>query len=142
MAAPSSNSSPAEPSSPAFILDSLETLRREYPYVYDRMCAALAPRSLRLTIDGQSLPLRFEPGRHLSPDQLPEPDVRLATSRQTILEVIDARYSLEQAVDLGLIDLAGTTTDLSAFHDALLMYVRGAVRCPSFPALLERYRRS
>ena len=89
MAAPSSNSSPAEPSSPAFILDSLETLRREYPYVYDRMCAALAPRSLRLTIDGQSLPLRFEPGRHLSPDQLPEPDVRLATSRQTILEVID-----------------------------------------------------
>ncbi|MGD8854558.1 MAG: hypothetical protein PVI28_19500 [Gammaproteobacteria bacterium] len=141
MGTPSSSSSPAEWGAKQFILASLEKLRDEHPQVYERLCASLAPRTLLLTIDGEPVRLRFEAQRHINPDRLPEASVHLETTRETILAVIDAHYSLEGAVEAGLIELTGATEDLSAFHDGLLLYVRGAVRCPSFPSLLERYRR-
>ena len=36
--------------------------------------------------------------------------------------------------------LRGTTEDLAAFHDGLVTYVSGAVRCLSFPLVLDRFR--
>jgi hypothetical protein len=40
---------------------------------------------------------------------------------------------------LRFLHVTGSSDDLAAFHEGFLLYLRGAVRCPSFPPLLERF---
>jgi hypothetical protein len=123
-----------------FIGTSLETLRYEFPTAYLLLGTQLASCSLLLVIDGEPVALTFDPGgAHLRP-QLYNPTIQLHTSRQTILDVIDANLTLHEAVLADAILLQGDIADLAAFHEGLLTYVRGVVRCPSFPALLDRFR--
>ena len=132
---------PAEASVAAFIETSLEALQREFPSAYYRMCACITGRSVSLTIDQEPVTIVFEGGAVRLVAPLKEVNVSLSTSRQTILDVIDAKLTLQEAVDREAILLQGTVEDLAAFDDGLQMYVRGAVRCPSFPGLLDRFRR-
>lgn len=105
------------------------------------MCLRLSPRKILLQIDGEPIYLVFSPGGvKLNRKEMSTTNARLITSRGTILDVLDARLTLEEAVQTNAIQLQGHVDDLTAFHDGLLMYVRGAVRCPSFPPLLERFR--
>ena len=123
-----------------FIGISLETLLNEFPTAYLLLCTQLASCSVLLVIDGEAVALAFDPsGAHVMP-QLRNPTIQLHTNRQTILDVIDAHLTLYEAVLVDAILLQGDTEDLAAFHEGLLTYVRGAVRCPSFPALLDRFR--
>ena len=104
------------------------------------MCGQLAPRQVRLVIGGESVTISFDPsGAHVLPEAK-EPTTELATSRQTILDVLDARLTLADAVLSDAIMLRGHVDDLTVFHDGLMTYVRGAVRCPSFPQLLDCFR--
>ncbi len=106
------------------------------------MCRLLAPREVLLVIDGEAVVLAFDPASaHLLPGQR-QPAVQLYTSRQTMLDVIDARLTLAEAVLADAIRLQGNVDDLAVFHEGLLTYVRGAVRCPSFPRLLDRFRQA
>jgi hypothetical protein len=75
-------------------------------------------------------------------DEPENPTVRVAGGKPAILDIVDARVSLSEAVDSGVIDLAGPVDDLALFFEALRIYVHGAVRSPSFPPLLERFRDS
>jgi hypothetical protein len=54
--------------------------------------------------------------------------------------LIDARLTLLDAVLSDALAMTGAPDDLLAFHDGLIAYVHGAVRAPSFPALLSAYR--
>ena len=136
------SSLPERPGIAAFIETSLRTLRTESPRAYFLMCGMLAPREVELRIDGESVSLAFAPDAARRLSRARAPTVRLVTSRQTILHVLDAHLTLQEAVERDAIMLQGRTEDLSRFHDALLTYVRGAVRAPSFPALLDRFRRA
>lgn len=123
-----------------FIAKSLSVLRDECPEAYFLMCALLAPCEVLLRIDGEPVSLAFDAaGVHLLPAP-GRPRVELATTRATILDVLDARQTLHEAVVADAILLKGAPSDLAACHDALLTYVRGAVRCPSFPVLLDEFR--
>jgi hypothetical protein len=123
-----------------YIDQSLAILRRECPLAYLELCGRLASATIELRIDGDPVRLAFRPGSVERRTELPDPDVRLRTTRRTILAVLDARLTLEEAVRGGAVLLRGSSQDLTRFNDALLDYVRGAVRCPSFPALLDRFR--
>lgn len=134
------SSSGAEAPIRAFVEASLASLRGEFPQAYFLMCRALAGRTVLLSIDGEEIPLAFEPRTARVAPKLPQADVRVRTTREAILDVLDDRLSLEGAVESGRLELWGAIEDLERFHDALLVYVGGAVRCPSFPALLDRFR--
>ena len=134
------SSSPDESSILRFIELSLETLRGEFPAAYLLLCSQLAPRTVRMMIDGEEISLAFDPrGAHLRRDA-PHPTIELQTARQTILSVLDAHLTLHEAILADAILLRGDLEDLAALHEGLLTYVRGAVRCPSFPPLLDRFR--
>jgi hypothetical protein len=135
------SSSETEPTTRAFVQTSLATLREEFPEAYYLMCRKLAGLAVALFIDGEEIPIVFEPrSARVVHDPPSPPDVRARTTRRTILDVLDARLSLQGAVDSGALELWGPIEDLEAFHAALLLYVQGAVRSPSFPGLLDRFR--
>ena len=134
------NSSRPESSFKWFIAASLQALRAECPGAFGLLCVQLAPRRVRLTIEGEKVTLAFDSSQVRVLARARNATVQLETTRQTILDVIDARLTLEEAVLADLILLKGRTEDLSAFHAGLVTYVRGGVRCPSFPRLLDRFR--
>jgi hypothetical protein len=134
------NFSPADTS--AFIETSLITLRREYPAAYFLLCRQLVSLEVHLLIEDESIPLRFAPDQAILLPAPEQPDAELRTTRQTILDVIDARLTLDEAIMSDAIHLQGEVEVLRRFHDALITYVSGAVRCPSFPELLTRFRQA
>jgi hypothetical protein len=125
-----------------FLLDSFAVLGREVPWAHAGLRAALAPREILLRVDDEPVPLRFTRAA-IEPLFAPAaPAIVCATDRRTILRVIDAEASLLSAVMDESLALRGSPDDLLAFHDALVLYLHGAVRAPSFPALLRRFRAS
>lgn len=68
--------------------------------------------------------------------------VTVETSRRAILDLVDDRLTVAQAVDAGAVAVSGTLADLAVLHEGLRVYVQGAVRSPSLPGILERFRRS
>ena len=123
-----------------YIATSLIALRQECPTAYFLMCGQLAPRRVRLAIEGESVTVAFEPSAVHVLSETKESTAEVVTSRQTILDVLDARLTLAEAVLSDAIVLKGHISDLTAFHDGLMTYVRGAVRSPSFARLLDRFR--
>lgn len=119
--------------------ESLDRLRQEVPVAYLTLCSRLAPLEVRLRVDGDDVGLRFrEDGVILDTPQ--RPAVEVTTSRESILALADGRHTLLSAVLADHLFLVGRLDDLLAVHDGLQAYLHGAVRAPSFPALLGRYR--
>jgi len=131
---------------------SLDTLRLECPQAYQRICDCLAPLTVALSLDGDPASLAFCPGLiRIVPVEGPapgphggqvgiQPDVHASASRSTIIDLLEGRSTIEDAILSDAILLRGRIDDIARFHDALLYYVCGAVRCPSFPAILAGYR--
>lgn len=123
-----------------FIGASLATLREECPIAYGQLCALLAPREVLLLFEGEAVALAFAADAAELLPQPRNPAVQLRSTRQAILDVIDARLTLGEAVLEDAILLQGAVEDLALFYEGMLTYVRGAVRSPSFPALLAHFR--
>jgi hypothetical protein len=123
-----------------FLAESFDTLRTERPDAYAALCGCLAPHTVRLEIDGESVTLRFLPRRIEFMQELRAVDIDVCTTARAILAVINAELTLTEAVLADALQLRGTPDDLLVFHDGLAVYVHGAVRTPSFPALLRRFR--
>lgn len=158
-AAPSSSSSvselvftaPARAGGPAgFIQRSLDILREEQPDAFGRLCGCLEGRVVRLAVDEELMRMefgqgdvRFIPMRSVpsSPDAA-RPCVDVATGRRAILDLVDGKLTLMSAVLGDELVLRGSTDNLLAFHDGLFFYLHGAVRAPTFPDLLDAFRRA
>jgi hypothetical protein len=136
------NSWPESASAADFIWTSLGALRRECPPAYRLMCEQMAGRDLLVEIDGGAVGLRFHTGQvePLAWDEQKPPALRLRTSWRTILDLADARQTLVEAAMQGSLDLRGPPAELAVLYEGMLTYLRGAVRCPSFPGLLEAAR--
>jgi hypothetical protein len=109
------------------------------PEAYAAMCGYLRGKELELQVGGEVVALGFDAEASLL-ERSERPAVRLVTTRAGILDVIDARRSLATAVLADELHLRGRPADILAFHDALLAYVHGGVRAPSFRSLLRRFR--
>ena len=122
------------------LLRSLAVLRADVPWLYDAMARALGDGLVHLSVDGDDVWLGVDRARvtEMSGEQ---PTVSSSTTREAILRVIDHEVELEEAIVGGEIDLCGDVTDILRFHEALRLYVQGAVRSPRFPGLLRAYRR-
>lgn len=125
----------------AFLGESLVLLEDELPVAYRAMCQALAARVVAMTVDGDAIRLVFdEAGVAIRRTDGPA-DVRICTTRRTILDLVAARSTLLDAAMTDRLELVGSPHDVIVFHDGLMAYLHGAVRAPSFPALLGRYAR-
>jgi hypothetical protein len=119
---------------------SLETLERERPDVAARLAATLGALDVAIRVGEERVGLRAEDGRVVVAAPPPEARVDVVTGRDTILALVDGEVSLVDAVVGDALALRGAVPDLARFHDALWLYLQGAVRAPSFPALLRAFR--
>jgi hypothetical protein len=122
------------------LAESFGVLAAELPAAWLRFCAALNGRAVELDVDGERFVVRFASGTVSIEAPAGDADARIATTRQTILDVLDARVTLREAVWRDLLQVTAPLTVMEPLHEAILAYVHGGVRCPSFPALLKRFR--
>ena len=64
---------------------------------------------------------------------------RPETERAALLDLVYGRCSFLDALLEHRIELTGTVDELSAFYDALILYLHGAVRSPAMPSLLDEF---
>jgi hypothetical protein len=124
----------------SFLGRSLDLLRRELPWGHEALCRALSPRVVVITVDGEATGVSCEEAMLRVGAASEDPAVECRTTRGAILELVDARMTLVDAVCCDRVELRGSVEDLLAFHDGLMVYLGGAVRCPSFPWLLREFR--
>lgn len=128
------------------LAESFEALAAELPAAYARVCAPLAGRVVEIRIDGERIVASFADGRARVRAGAGEDgegaDVRIVTSRRVILDVLDARRSLAEAVLADEVEVVGALDRLVEAHAGLTAYAHGAVRCRSFAGLLRRFRES
>jgi len=137
------NSSPDHPSAAYFLQASLQALQLECPQAYQAICRQLSGKQLLVEIDGEAVGLGFSQQQvELVPvgEYQPPPRLLLRTTWQNILDLVDARLTLQEAVLSSRLDLAGASGDLVLLYDAMLTYLRGGVRTFAFPLLLQELR--
>jgi len=93
-----------------------------------------------MTVDAESVSIRFQPESAQVLEAAEQPTVYFSSTKQILLDLVDARITLEYAITRDLIHVRGKMNDLIDFYESLQFYVHGAVRCVSFPALLSDYR--
>jgi hypothetical protein len=118
----------------------LRTLERELPSAHARMAAALGAREVLIAVDADVAVVECDGARVWLRDAPAAPCVTLRTTRREIVALADAERTLVASVLRGDTVLRGTVADLAAFHDGLVEFLRGAVRCPSFPGLMDAFR--
>jgi hypothetical protein len=123
-----------------FLTHSMALLAAEKPAVAARLGALLCDREAVVQVDDERVGIVFPGGVFQLVADVARPFIELRSSRRTILDVVNGRLTLEDAVWGDHLWLRGHLDDLVRFHDALVLYLQGAVRCPSFPWLLDRYR--
>jgi len=123
-----------------FLDHSMTVLAAEKPAVHARLCVLLYDREARLEVDHEHIGIAFPDGAFRLVDTVAHPFIELRSSRATVLDVVGGRSTLDDAVWADRLWLRGHLDDLVLFHDALVLYLQGAVRCPSFPWLLECYQ--
>jgi hypothetical protein len=137
------SSLPEDDSFEGFLRTSLHLMQRECPPAYQSLCRLLASRQVAITVDQEQVALAFTAE---SADLLPladaQPAIRLQMGRETILDLTDGKFTLQEAILDGVVSVHGDLKELVLFHEGWLAYMRGAIRCPSLPDLLERYRYS
>lgn len=136
----SSNFLPADGSFRALLAASFAVMQHECSDAHAQICQTLAAYSVRLTIDGEIVDLMFTGEEILFTAHQEKPAVIFEATKETLLGLADAKFTLEHAIMSDIIHVRGSMTLLIAFYDALRLYISGGVRCPSFPALLNDYR--
>ena len=119
---------------------SVEHLEREVPDSYRLLVAELGPMVVELNVDGEIFTLRGGDRLRVSDGAADTAGARITTSRVTILDVLDARVALGEAVEAGTVSVRGSLDDIQRAHDSLLAYVHAAVRASSQPTLLAELR--
>jgi hypothetical protein len=115
-------------------------LQRDLPWAYAAMCAALGAREVLIEVDGEATTVVCDGEAARLVETGTAPAVRCRTTRAAILELVDAKATLAEAVTDERVWLQGSVDDLLAFHDGLMAYLGGAVRSPGFTWLLREFR--
>jgi hypothetical protein len=122
------------------LADSLEALQVEVPAAYRAMCRAFASSELLLHIDGAGIALAFSEEGHQFPASSRHACIEIRTSEATLLAILDGELQLLNALLSEDLLVLASVEDLLRCEEGFLNYLRGAVRSPSFPRILERRR--
>jgi len=122
-----------------FLSESLGTLRGECRPAYTRIVELIGDLEVAIEVDGQALSVVTNNHELSVLARARAPDVDAQTNKRTLIRLLEAESTLLDAVWNEQVRLRGSLQNLVAFHDALSTYFNGAVRCPSFPALLAKF---
>lgn len=119
---------------------SVAHLADEVPGSYRMTLDALGPLVVALEVDDEHFTLTG--GRRLvvADGEATSAHVRITTSRAAVLDVLDAKVGLHDAVDAGSVGVRGSLDDVLRVHDTLRAYVHAVVRAPTQAALLDALR--
>jgi hypothetical protein len=116
-------------------------LAREVPEAFARMCARLEGKAVWIEVDEERFVVEVRGGSALvRGGEAADRDASIATSKRAICDIIDARTSLADAVLADEVQAVAPLPRLVEVLGGLSVYIHGAVRCRSFPSLLERFR--
>jgi hypothetical protein len=124
----------------ALLKRSVEHLEDEVPASYRLILDKLGPMLVQVDVDGESFSLSGGQRLKVADETLTGPSARINTSRAAILDVLDARVGLEEAVQAGTVRVQGSLDDILRAHDTLRAYVHAAIRARSQPGLLSALR--
>lgn len=124
----------------SLLRQSVQHLADEVPDSYRLVVEKLGPLVVELDVDGELFSLWGGGKLEVSDGAAEMAGTRVTTSRTAILDVLDARVGLEEAVEGGAVCVRGSLDDILRAHDTLLAYVHAAVRAPSQPGLLAALR--
>jgi hypothetical protein len=119
---------------------SVRHLEDEVPDSYRLLVAELGPMVVELTVDGEVFTLRGGDRLQVSDGAAQTAGARIVTSRGAILDLLDARVGLGEAVEGGSVAVRGSLDDVQRAHGTMVAYVHAAVRAPTQPALLSELR--
>jgi hypothetical protein len=119
---------------------SVQHLEDEVPDSYRLLVAKLGPMVVELDVDGEVFTLRGGDRLQVSNGAAQTAGARIITSRVAILDLLDARLELGEAVEAGSVGVRGSLDDVQRAHDTMLAYVHAAVRASTQPALLSELR--
>lgn len=124
----------------ALLQRSLALVAREAPASYALIIEQLGRMAVVIDVDGEQFSLRGGDSVEVRDGACDGVGPRITTTRAVILDVLDARVSLTEAVESGAVAVVGALDDVIRAHDTLLAYVHAAVRAPSQPGLLAELR--
>lgn len=123
-----------------WVAAALDALRVELPWGYAAMCEALGAREVLITVSGQPAAVRCDGARATVSADAWRPAVALRATAAEVVALADGERTVAEAVIEGRVVMRGEVDDLLAAHDALVAFVRGAVRAPSFAWRLGAFR--
>jgi hypothetical protein len=119
---------------------SFEVLAREQPEAYARMCSRLEGLAVALRVEEEHFAATFSAHRAHVGALTGQEMAQVATRGSALLDILDARQTLAEAVLADAVEVVGPLDTLLRLQEGLLLYVQGAVRCPGFALLLRRLR--
>ena len=119
---------------------SLAHVAVEVPASYRHLQRVLGALVIELAVDSERFALWGGPLLEVVAGPSAAAGVRIAVGRTVILDVLDARVSLAEAVESDRIAVQGSLDDVLRAYDTLIAYLHAAVRAPSVPALAARLR--
>lgn len=119
---------------------SLEIITAEAPQAEAALRKALGPLTLRFTTQGGAR-LFYQTAQGFSLDESPKAgDVEIAFERDLVLDLAEARLTLEEALIADRLNARGSLAAVGQAHEALMIYLEGLLRAPGAAALYDAYR--
>jgi hypothetical protein len=124
----------------ALLRRSVAHLADEVPASYRLILDRLGPMLVQLEVDGECFSLSGGQRLEVSEGTVTGAGARITASRAAMIDVLDARVGLGEAVRTGMVRVQGSLDDILRAHDTLRAYVHAAIRAPSQPGLLSALR--
>jgi hypothetical protein len=124
----------------ALLRRSLQNLEDEVPDSYQMVLDVLGPIIVHVDVDGELFSLSGSRRVQVTDGPPAGAHARITSSRAAIVDLLDARVSLDEAVRAGFVVVHGALDHILRIYDTFLAYVHAAVRAPSHPELLTALR--
>jgi hypothetical protein len=125
-----------------FLQTSLSSIVSEQPDAHRALVAAMGNLRARLIADGDARIIRFDLPDWTIYAGSGDADLEVAFDRQIILDLIDGRLTMEDAIYQERLRMFGPTEMIERFYSALLIYLEGLIRIPATATMLFTYRRA
>ena len=123
-----------------FLHASLSVLAKEESEAHSALVAAFGPLRARLVADGVAASIWLDSSEWTIYRGSTNADLEVAFNRPIILDLIDGRLTMHDAINRERLKLRGSPEAIECFYDALTIYLEGLMRAPGALAILKDYR--